>query len=99
MSVHLARPEQAGREVGVVEAVPVVLGHQTEPAPPLVQLVLLPPQSGQEVGRVELQAGLVAPHLQPSPSLAVLQARHTAGGEDKTIISTHIRVLTNPEPR
>ena len=83
----------------MVDAIPVVLGHQTEAAPFPVQLALLALQPTEEVGRVELQAGLVAPHLQPSPSLAVLQARHTAGGEDNTIISTHIRVLTNPEPR
>ena len=81
MSVALARSEDPRRKVLMVDTIPVVLGHQTEPAPPLVQLVLLPPQSGQEVGRVELQAGLVAPHLQPPPSEAVLQAGHTAGGE------------------
>ena len=81
MSVELARPEEPGRKVAMVDAVPVVLGHQTEAAPLPVQLGLLALQPTEEVGRVELQAGLVAPHLQPPPSEAVLQAGHTAGGE------------------
>ena len=75
--VVLARSEDAGGKVLMVERVSVVLGHQTDPAPLLVQRALLPPEAGEEVGGVELQAGLVAPHLQPSSSQSVLQAGHT----------------------
>ena len=63
----------------MVDTVPVVLGHQTDPAPLLVQLALLPREAAEEVGGVELQAGLVAPHLQPSSGHSVLQAGYTAG--------------------
>ena len=63
----------------MVETVSVVLGHQTDPAPLLVQLPLLPLEASEEVGGVELQAGLVAPHLQPSSSHLVLQAGNTPG--------------------
>ena len=73
----LARSEDAGGKVLMVERVSVVLGHQTDPAPLLVQRALLPPEAGEEVGGVELQAGLVAPHLQPSSSQSVLQAGDT----------------------
>ena len=74
----LARSEDAGGKVLMVERVSVVLGHQTDPAPLLVQLALLPPEAAEEVGGVELQAGLVAPHLQPPTRGRVLQRGHVA---------------------
>ena len=78
MLVELARSEDARWKVLMVQTVPVVLGHQADPAPLLVNLLRLPPEVVEEVGGVELQAGLVAPHLQPSSSHSVLQAGHLA---------------------
>ena len=79
MFVSLASSEDARRKVLMVETVSVVLAHQTDPAPLLVQLPLLALEASEEVGGVELQAGLVAPHLQPSSSHLVLQDGHTPG--------------------
>ena len=71
----------------MVDTVPVVLGHQTDPAPLLVQLALLPREAAEEVGGVELQAGLVGPHLHPPPSERVLQTGHVA---DRTLTRGHV---------
>ena len=68
----------------MVDTVPVVLSHQTDSAPLLVPLALLPPEARQEVSRVELQAGLVTPNLQSSARLSVLEAGHTA--EERLVV-------------
>ena len=76
----------------VVDTVPVVLRHQAEAAPLVVQFAMFPPQSPgvprQEVCRVELEAGLVGPHLHPPPSERVLQTGHVAD-----IDKTHVDML------
>ena len=77
----------------VVDTVPVVLRHQAEAAPLVVQFAMFPPQSPgvplrwEEVCRVELEAGLVGPHLHPPPSEGVLQTGHVA---DRTLTRGHV---------